>query len=237
MATSEAKCCLAGDPGHRHRRSQTIGQNLAERAGVFVRPDTGHRPGDGRVFGGKRIAALEKRSMLIALIGAWPLRNLLEKVSHRSAVDGSFAAEKSGFLQVVVMGQVAEEKRSAAHADHRVHGVIGHLFAALELTCAESGTCFEIQLSLAIMAPVNPAKGANHFQSSLCRSSGAVQKAFWSWPKCFRKGEVKWFSGSSPGGSQARLSFWSVLSLQVLIFRGRGEQRRSVAPGTPEKMR
>src|ERR1017187_9985017 len=56
------------------------------------------------------------------------------------------------------------------------------------------------------------AEGASHCQSDFCKCPGVVQKNSWSFTKCFRKGVIKRFSGSSPGGSQSRLLFWLVLS-------------------------
>src|SRR5579863_1655419 len=104
------KMLLGGDAGDGHRGCQPIRRHLTEPPWIFVGPHTGNGPGNRRVLRGKRCSPLKKISMSVAVKGTLSLGNPLEQVCDCCAVDGSFATEQTGFLQVIVMGDMAKEK-------------------------------------------------------------------------------------------------------------------------------
>ena len=73
---------------------------------------------------GKRGTSLKEVSISTVLKRALSLRHLLEQVRYASSVDGSLPGQKSGFLQVIVMGHVTEQKRRSGQTDHGISAVI-----------------------------------------------------------------------------------------------------------------
>src|SRR5271170_3093178 len=123
------KVLLGSNTSDGHRGRQPVRCHLTEPSRIFMGPYAGQRPCNRRVFRRKGCSAVEEIPVFISLKRALPLRDSLEQISHSRTVDGSLAAEQSGFLQMIVMVQIAKRECGPTQTKHGVRGVIRNVKA------------------------------------------------------------------------------------------------------------
>ena len=113
----------ARDPHRADSGSPAVSEQSRQGTGIFVRDDRGHRPRSGGVLGGERVAVGKKCAAAIALIGPVALRDALDRISHREAIQGSLGAEEAGLAHVIAMRGRAQQPSGAARAGERRYTV------------------------------------------------------------------------------------------------------------------
>src|SRR5258708_2855578 len=127
---------FAGNARHGDGGGDTISRNFRERSRVLMSHHTRHRPGNGRVFRRKGTASLKKSPVAIALEGTRALRHYFEGIGRQSTVESGLTSEEPCFAQVFVVRQMSQKEGSPGRTDKREGGVIGNLFASIQLTRA-----------------------------------------------------------------------------------------------------
>ena len=84
---------LPDKPRSAYPRCPSVGENLRQHPGIFVRNYAGDGPTDGRMLRRKRISALKKFAAPIAGEWALPPEGVSENFGIHKCVNPSFAAE------------------------------------------------------------------------------------------------------------------------------------------------
>src|SRR4029077_2793693 len=127
------KMLLARDTGQRHCGGQAVGGDLCQRSWIFMGDHARYRPCNRGVLGGERRASVKKSSIAMVCQRPGALGNGFEKIGRRRAVESRLPGEKPGFTEMVVVGKMSPEVRSAGGADEGVGGVIGDIDASVDL--------------------------------------------------------------------------------------------------------
>src|SRR5689334_5157038 len=90
-----------------------------------MRQDAGDGPGHDRMVGSKGCAVLKKMTESLILVGALSSKGVLEYCVHAHTIDRRFSGQNAGFPLVVVVRNLAPNIQTAAHANQRVHSVVG----------------------------------------------------------------------------------------------------------------
>ena len=97
------KVLIGGDARGTDGSRATVGKQLGQRSRVFVSEDGSDRPGGGGMFRGEGITLRPEIAVPIALIRPIALRNALDGVGERKAVERRFPAQNAGLAHLVVV--------------------------------------------------------------------------------------------------------------------------------------
>src|SRR6516225_6695492 len=115
---------MGGDASDGNCSGQTVGRHLAEPSRVLVRQDASNGPSNCRVVRGERTTAGEKMPVAIVLVRPLSLGNAADQERYPKAVDRSLAGKQPGLGHVVIMPDLAQQKRGSTKGNQRIGAVI-----------------------------------------------------------------------------------------------------------------
>jgi len=104
-----------------HCGSETVAEELGERAGVFMREDSRDGKSRRHMLRREGRAALEEAATAVVLEGARPLGHVLQYLDDDEAIQRSFTSQETSFHAVIVLFDLPPQIEAASRANQRSH--------------------------------------------------------------------------------------------------------------------